>query len=126
MVAVCEVRVSELFYLLVLLCQHRGHRVIKDQVVKLEIDKRWTATMNGHRTVQQNIPPFGAYIEYNGWPAGVIDAHGGAIAAGEAANERALIRAVRKCLPTEMLAEVDKLKPKREKRDPNRQGRLFP
>ncbi len=42
-----------------------------------------------------DLPAFHAYIEWNGWPAGVIDSFGGTIAAGEAANEDALIAALK-------------------------------
>ena len=32
------------------------------------------------------IPRFDCYLEFNGWPAGSFNPHGGIVAAGEAAN----------------------------------------
>lgn len=40
------------------------------------------------------IEPFGIYVEFNGWPAGIIGPGGGIIAAGDAANEDAFIAAI--------------------------------
>lgn len=48
------------------------------------------------------VPAFTFYIEWNGWPAGLIDPSGGVIAAGELANESTLIDAVKK-----QIASVD-------------------
>ena len=40
------------------------------------------------------LPKFAVYVEYNGWPAGIIDPGSGIIAAGEAANEDSFIAAI--------------------------------
>lgn len=37
------------------------------------------------------VPPFGIYLEFNGWPAGVVTPGGGCIAAGGVANEAAAL-----------------------------------
>lgn len=63
------------------------------------IDDHWRIVANGHRQeIQHNgvrVPPFSVYVEFNGFPAGILDAYGGLMAAGEAANARALARALR-------------------------------
>ena len=65
-----------------------------------QIDERWWVAANGHREDQQcshgvAVPPFHWYIEFNGWPAGVIGPFQGVIAAGEAANEDAFLAALK-------------------------------
>ena len=37
------------------------------------------------------------YVEYNGWPAGFLDAGGGTFAAGEGANPERFVAALRAC-----------------------------
>lgn len=58
----------------------------------------WRIELNGSNTAIEwkgrTIPPFSAIVEFNGWPAGLIDPGGGIIAAGEAANEGAFISAI--------------------------------
>jgi hypothetical protein len=69
------------------------------------IDANWKATFNGHPTEQKHghitIPAFTAVIDYNGWPAGLMNPYGGVIAAGECANETTFIAAVN--------AQIDRL-----------------
>lgn len=65
-----------------------------------EIDDQWWIAINGHKqevacSKGPAVPPFHAYLEYNGWPAGIFSPMGGTICAGEAANERTLLDAVR-------------------------------
>jgi hypothetical protein len=64
-----------------------------------QVDERWRIAANGHRQDRMTskgeiVKPFTVYIQYNGWPAGLIDAGGGIIAAGEGANEETFIRAL--------------------------------
>jgi hypothetical protein len=69
------------------------------------LDAHWVVALNGHSfTVDASpggggcdapIRPFHAMIWYNGWPAGILAPTGGAIAAGEGANEDTLIDALR-------------------------------
>ena len=88
--------VSEAFVLIVDLALKQGRRNIKDQVVDVAVDDTWKVRVNGCSVERENIPPFHAYVEFNGWPAGFIGTDGGGvIAAGEAANEDALIAALR-------------------------------
>ena len=64
----------------------------------IKIDDRWTVTIANKETVRSaggvEVPPFCVYIEFNGWPAGIINPFEGSIVAGEAANEDALIAAL--------------------------------
>lgn len=118
---------GEAFFMIVLLAIARNNVPnAKDRILQLTIDKRWKATLNGHSETRNNIPPFHVYVEYNGFPAGIIGAHSGCIAAGEAANERTLIRALRKIMPKDKLAELDAQNPRRGKREVSRQVALFP
>jgi len=64
-----------------------------------DVDGVWWIAMNGRATAAKcsrgpEVAPFTAYVEFNGWPAGLVTPGGGVIAAGEAANERALIEAL--------------------------------
>ena len=79
-----------------------------------KIDEYWSVAVNGHQEEIAlasdaafpgaqgiSVPPFHAYVEYNGWPAGLLDPYGGSIAGGSAANEDTLIAAVRAAMPQE-------------------------
>ena len=73
-----------------------------------QVDDQWWIAVNGHKEPKPArspqgaskdepfmVDPFHAYIEFNGWPAGVINPRGGTIAAGAVANEDAFIAALR-------------------------------
>ena len=66
---------------------------------EIVIDERWKAVINAHAEPvlwgSASIPPYHAALEYNGWPAGLMAANGGVIAAGECANEDTFIAAVK-------------------------------
>lgn len=64
-----------------------------------QIDEQWWVALNGHRvttrcSVNVEVPPFSAYFQFNDWPAGIVNAGGGCIAAGDLANENTLIAAI--------------------------------
>lgn len=67
---------------------------------EVQIDAQWWMAVNGHSTPtatsrgDEPVPPFSAYIEYNGWPAGVVDPAGGVLAAGSGANAETFCRAL--------------------------------
>jgi hypothetical protein len=69
------------------------------------IDERWRIAVNGHETPMlsslSNVPvePFTCYVEYNGWPAGLLTPCGGVIAAGSCANEEEFIAALIRAIP---------------------------
>jgi hypothetical protein len=67
------------------------------------VDENWVIAVNGHRDERQTkagvrVMPFSCYVEFNGWPAGVIDPTGGIIAAGGLANETTFIAALKVAL----------------------------
>lgn len=51
----------------------------------------WLVRLNASGETQHGVAPYEAHVLWNEWPAGIIDAGGGVIAAGDAANEDALI-----------------------------------
>ena len=64
-----------------------------------QVDEQWRFALNGHNTPHDTddgvrVPPFSAFVEFNGWPAGIIDPAGGVLAAGDAANESTFIAAL--------------------------------
>lgn len=66
----------------------------------LEVDPRWELAVNAHAEPTKcsdgfDVPAYSLYVRWNGWPAGIINAGGGTIAAGEGANEAALIAALK-------------------------------
>ena len=83
---------------------------IKDGVTPLVgpyervLDEHWTLCLNPDTEMYKwrgfEIPRFHCAIEFNGWPAGLINPFAGWIAAGTVANEDALIEALRLALAT--------------------------
>jgi hypothetical protein len=64
-----------------------------------QIDEQWWFAINPHgkttkSSVGADVPAYGIYFEFNGWPAGFCDAHDGFLAAGSVANEDTLIAAL--------------------------------
>jgi len=53
-------------------------------------DAGWYVRLNPTNETLEGIAPFTAHVTWGGLPAGIIDAGGGIIAAGEAANEDTL------------------------------------
>lgn len=49
-----------------------------------------TVTTSG----KTEVPAFHCYVEFNGWPAGLLSPYDGTFAAGEAANEETFIAAL--------------------------------
>ena len=65
-----------------------------------DLDAHWFIAVNGHSAPTPcskgaDVPPFTCYVEWNGWPAALVTPAGGEIVAGSAANEDALIEALR-------------------------------
>ena len=52
------------------------------------ISDKWLLKLNGHPEEVDGIPPFHAYVEFNGWPAGVFNPWGGEIAIGRGQRTR--------------------------------------
>lgn len=60
-----------------------------------QVNALWTIKVNPHGETVDGIRPFEMYIEFTGWPAGIIHpTNGGVIAAGVKANEATFIAAV--------------------------------
>lgn len=79
-----------------------AHPLYKHQACwECQVDEHWKVAVNGHLQPKlcswTNLPvdPGTAYIEFNGWPAGLVTPWGGVIAAGDAANEDTFIAALR-------------------------------
>lgn len=68
-------------------------------VYRRKIGDLWSIIFNGTAETRKpeggpELPPFSVYVEFNGWPAGIIDPAGGILAASEAANEDTFIAAI--------------------------------
>lgn len=73
----------------------------------------WAIAVNGHKEAVASplsegkpdtmVAPLNALVYFNGWPFGILDPFGGAMGAGEAANEDTLIAALE--------SEIAKLSP---------------
>lgn len=65
-----------------------------------QIGERWWVAINGHTEPKpqshsdQPVEAYHAYVEFNGWPAGLFTPFGGQFAAGDAANEEAFAKAI--------------------------------
>lgn len=59
---------------------------------KHDLDENWTIKCNGHDKEIESVPPYSWSIEFNGFPAGIIDVMTGEgiICNGEAGNEENL------------------------------------
>jgi hypothetical protein len=69
------------------------------------VDEHWTIAVNGHNepkfaeqttSGKTEVPPFHCYVEFNGFPAGLISPYDGILCAGSVANENAFIAALEK------------------------------
>ena len=64
------------------------------------VDEHWWFALNAHGETTQcsegaQVPPFTAYVMFNGWPAAMISPDNGTVCAGAVANEDALIEALK-------------------------------
>lgn len=59
-----------------------------------QVDDAWKIAVNGHNEDKESggvkVPPYHCYIEFNGWPAGLINPCDGIVADGSLANLEAL------------------------------------
>lgn len=70
----------------------------------IALDQHWSLAVNAHPAAARwtnprsgdshTVPAFSVYLDFNGWPAGLIDPHGAHIAAGRAANADTFLAAV--------------------------------
>lgn len=84
-----------LFLAIAEFAHRKGVKSIKDLPACWEaaVGDHWWIAVNGHGVPVAcshggDVPPFSAFVEFNGWPAGILDPMGGVIAAGELANEQ--------------------------------------
>ena len=105
--------ISEAFALIVDLAIVRGAKTpLRDHYAacwESDVDDTWRVSFNGHSEPRMSstgakVPGFEVFVEYNGWPAGLIGPAGGVIAAGAGANEDALIAALRAAIDREKSA----------------------
>lgn len=108
----------EAFELLVDLCVAVGASPPKQFPAcwELKLDEHWEIAFNGHSGPRRcshgrDVAPFTCYVQFNGWPAGVFDVTGGAIAAGEGANEFTFLAALRARIDAERAREASSLPP---------------
>jgi hypothetical protein len=95
-------QIAEAYYTVVELAAALGVKKINELEGCWEraVDEQWFVAFNGHKEPMKvsrgaTLPPYEIYIEFNGWPAGVIGPDGGIIAAGDAANEKTFIAALK-------------------------------
>ena len=96
-----EIRLPVAFGLTIELGYELGVRDISklDGCHELAIDDHWWIAVNGHKEPTRcsrgpMVDPFAIYVEFNGFPAGILDSGGGCIAAGESANHDSYVQAV--------------------------------
>lgn len=94
-------RVSEIFSKVCELAIALGHKQINKipGCLEIRIDEQWWFAINAHSeptkcSERTEVPPMGIYFMFNGWPAGIVQASGGCLAGGAAANEDTLIKAI--------------------------------
>jgi hypothetical protein len=70
--------------------------LIKAGNLTYEVDKTWTITVNGTPNKIAAVPPYSWYIEFNGWPAGILSVitGEGLLCAGAAGNAKELAKAL--------------------------------
>ncbi len=99
--------IPQVFAKIVELCEALGVSNIKELpgCWKHRIDDQWKIWVNGHdRPItirwpgvirdKVEIPPFHAYIEFEGWPAGLVSPKGGTMVAGRVAHKDTFIEAL--------------------------------
>lgn len=69
--------------------------------MEIEVDEHWWIALNGHREAMACskgpvVDSFTMYVEFNGWPAGVVGIDGGVLVGGERANEATLLEALKR------------------------------
>ena len=97
--------ISKAFALIMRLAEKDKVKAINklDGCWERRIDDNWQISLNGHPHTVLNsrdmeVLGFSCLIEFNGFPAGMLDPAGGIIAAGQAANEDTFIEAIERIL----------------------------
>jgi hypothetical protein len=89
------------FLAVIAVAERQGVKSICDMPGCWEFDAgKWWVAVNGHKEAVKcsrgaEVPAFHAYVEFNGWPAGLLHPHGeGWLAAGAAANTETFVAAM--------------------------------
>lgn len=93
----------EAWYEACLMMERRGHTNLAQVSLAGELVTEtvhgkageWTVEVNPHKEVVDGIAPFEVRVTFNGWPAGLLDAAGGLLAAGCLANEESFLADMR-------------------------------
>jgi len=94
-----------LFVAIAEFCLARGFKRIRELpgCCEVQVDDHWWIAVNGHPNPSStsrgtSVPAFSAYVEFNGWPAGLVDAGGSGFAAGALANPQTFRAALARAL----------------------------
>jgi len=98
--AVARNGACEAFIMLGELCLKKGLAPIKGKIVNFKIGDKWEIWMNGFMEKKEikngiSMRPASAYVEYNGWPAAILDPAGGTIIDGHSVNEDEFIKIIK-------------------------------
>jgi hypothetical protein len=71
-----------------------------------QIDKHWWFAINPHEKPAKcsqcsqgaSVPPYSIYFQFNGWPFAIVNAAGGMMGSGTAANEDNLMLALQRAI----------------------------
>lgn len=96
---------TPIFILIAELAAAVGASPVRDKLWQYRVNEHWTLAVNGCQDEQEfialgsetrhKLDPYHAYVEFNGWPAGVFQPYGGSFAAGSAANETTFAAALK-------------------------------
>lgn len=103
-----EFSVDDPYYAAICYAQSHGAKNLKDHpgCWERQVDETWFVAFNGHKeptpthggkkSLGQSVDvlPFSVYVEYNGWPAGILTPSGGEFAAGSGANVDTFVAAL--------------------------------
>ncbi len=84
-------QINELFYDIVLKFAIIHGKPLPKCILSLgDKDTGWYLRLNTTKKEIDGTPAFSVSVDWNGWPAGIIDPGGGLLAAGDSANEQTL------------------------------------
>lgn len=76
-------------------------------MITVVLDDRWTFDLHAQVQDIDGLPAGTVRINFNGWPAGIVNAYGGVIAAGALANEDTFLAAAKSAMGTEFLLQEE-------------------
>lgn len=97
-----DVKISEVYWEVMQVAERLGVKDINqlEKCWELQVNEHWWFAVNGHRATVEcskgiNVDPFRLYVEFNGWPAGILTVHGGEFVEGSMGNPEAFMEALR-------------------------------